>query len=348
MRTNVMNINAFENAMRQRYSSRVTSIDSHTCGEATRLILNGTGEIKGATMREKRRYFMDNLDHIRRQLTREPRGHRDILAAVVTEPVTENASFGLIYMDARRYPHLCGHATIGAVTTFIDLEMIKAPSTGSGIIVDTPSGPMTCGITRQPGKQTSVTISMVPSFAYSMDQPLEVPGLGTISVDTVCVGGFFVMVDAAKAGIDLENEDRHKLTALGMDIIALANEQLTVAHPLRPEVGSIDVVEFHNGAATIPGSGIVVYGEAHMDRSPCGTGTAAKITLLHRKGELSYGEPFTNAGPLGSTFTGRIIGETLVGEIPAVMTEITGQASITGMHEFVVDPADPFPEGYLL
>lgn len=342
-----MNLELLEDGFRRRFPEPVVTVDSHTCGEATRLVVGGVGPVPGRTMKDKRRHFMTELDHLRGLLTREPRGHRDLLAAALTDPVTEGADFGLVYMDAKRYPHLCGHATIGAVATMLDLGLMRAERGRRSVIVDTPSGPMTCTAATAEGAATTATIGMVPSFVHSMGESVDVPGLGRIEVDTVCVGGFFVMVDVGKAGIDLSG-DRRALVDLGMRIIAEADRQLTVAHPERSEVASIDVVEFHDGSAAIPGSGMVVYGESHMDRCPCGTGTAAKMTLLHRKGEFAYGENFENAGPLGSTFCGRIIGETLVGGIPAVRTEITGSAVVTGMHRFVLDPADPFPEGYLL
>lgn len=342
-----MHLDKLRGSFRRRFPAPITTVDSHTCGEATRLIVGGTGPLGGRTMKDKRRYFINELDHVRKLLTREPRGHRDLLAAALTDPVSSDADFGLIYMDARRYPHLCGHATIGAVATLLDLGELKAEQGRLTVIVDTPSGPMTCNAVQAPGQATAVTIGMVPSFVHSLGERVDVPELGSIEVDTVCVGGFFAMVDVTKAGIDLDG-DRHELIALGMRIIAEADRQLTVSHPERAEVASIDVVEFHDGSANIPGAGMVVYGESHMDRCPCGTGTAAKMTLLHRKGEFAYGDNFINAGPLGSTFAGRIIGETLVGGIPAVRTEVTGSAVITGMQDFVLDPADPFPEGYLL
>ena len=230
---------------------------------------------------------------------------------------------------------------------WLDLGVITTQQGRAGVMVDTPSGPMNCAARVIPGRATAVTIGMVPSFVQTMDERVNVPGFGPIDVDTVCVGGFFAMVDVTRAGIDLGG-NRQELVALGMRIIAEANTQLQVSHPERGEVSTIDVVEFHDGGVSHPGAGLIVYGESHMDRSPCGTGTAAKMTLLHRKGAFAYGETYINAGPLGSTFTGRIIEETRVGDLPAVRTEVTGSAVITGMHRFVLDPADPFPEGYLL
>lgn len=340
-----MNRVAIHDRFKQRFPSRWTTVDSHTQGEATRLLLDGTGAIPGATMREKREFFQGNLDHVRRLLTSEPRGHRDLLAAAVTAPVSPDADFGLIYMDARRYPFLCGHATIGAVTTLVELGLIPVRDT---ITVDTPSGPLRTRVTMDGDKVTGVAMRSVRTFAYGLDETLDVSGLGSIRVDTVCVGGYFVMVDADKAGLDMSPENRPSLIPLGMRIIDEANAQLSVSHPERPEVGTVDVVEFYSEPAPGTGRSLVIYGEAHMDRCPCGTGTTAKAALMHRKGTLSPGQHYTNAGPLGTEFTAEIVEETSVGDIPAVRVEVTGSATITGCHSFVLDPADPFPKGFLL
>lgn len=334
----------------RRFSSRVLTIDSHTGGEPTRLIIDGVGPLPGFTMQEKRRHLMENLDSVRLHLTREPRGHRDMVAALVTEPCTEEAGFGLIYMDARRYPFLCGHATIGAVTTLIETGALNPEGEEVRIDVDTPSGPLATKATMNEGLVQSVAILSVPSFVCGENHILKVPGLGNLTVDTVCVGGVFVMVSADQVGLDLTPASGPRLVDLGMKLINLANQQLEVHHPNRPEVRTVDVVEFYDEADSSPGQGrsLVVYGEAHMDRSPCGTGTTAKMTLLHHRGRLALNQPYLNKGPLGTTFEGRVVEETKEGPIPAVIAEIRGSAYITGMHEFYIDPHDPFPEGFLL
>lgn len=332
-----------------RYPDRLLTIDSHTAGEPTRLIVGGLPPIPGATVADKRRYLMEELDHVRLQLTREPRGHRDMVAALVTEPTTEGAAFGLIYMDARRYPYLCGHATIGAVTTLLEAGALEASEPETTVIVDTPSGPMETRARVCDGQVEWVAMEAVPSFVYSESQPLDVPGLGRIPVDTVCVGGFFAMVSAEDAGLTLTAENADSLIEIGMAIIEAANQQLTVRHPLRPEVTTVDVTEFY-AASEQPGQSVsaVVYGESHIDRSPCGTGTSAKMTLLHHRGKLALDQPFINAGLLGTTFEGRLVAETRVGKLPAVVPEVRGSAQVTGVHQFVLDSRDPFPTGFLL
>lgn len=331
------------------YPERIVTVDSHTQGEPTRLIISGFDEPLGATMQKKRAAFTKQYDHVRKLLTMEPRGHRDMFAAAVTQPVSENAAFGLIYMDAQRYPYLCGHATIGAVTTLTETGALELEDGESVVTVDTPSGPIETHAEVKYGKVVSVAIDMVPSFVFDTDCKIDVPYFGVVRADLVCVGGFFAMVSAKAVGIELNPANSLKLTRLGMDIINAANQHLKVYHPQRPEVETVDVVEFYEeGPAAYEGASVVVYGASHMDRSPCGTGTSAKMTLLHHKGKLAVGKNYTNHSPLGTHFTGHVKETASIGKFSAVVAKIKGSAQITGYHNFVVDNRDPFPEGFLL
>ncbi len=337
------------------YPQRITTVDSHTAGEATRLIVDGIGPVPGPTMTGKREYFQQRLDHVRLLLTREPRGHRDILAAALTKPVTLGAAFGLIYMDARRYPHLCGHATIGAVTTLLEIGALRSPQAldedkrDLDLLVDTPSGALPVVARIRNSRVVSVSLTTVPCFAFKTDVGLNVPGqLERIRIDLVYAGGFFAMVDLDQPALQSVELSHRAVIDLGMRIIDLANEQVHVAHPERPEATSVDVVEFYRHPGACQGSGLVIYGESHLDRSPCGTGTAAKLALLHHRGCLPAGQDYVNTGPLGSAFTANIQQTLNVGNFPAVTVRITGSAQITGRHEFVLDEDDPFPQGFLL
>ncbi len=332
----------------QLYPEHFQTIDSHTQGEPTRLLISGIGDLPGNTLKEKRDFFASRYDNLRLLLTQEPRGHRDMFAAVVTQPVTKEAQFGLIYMDAKRYPYLCGHATIGAVTTLIETGAIAAEDGDSVITVDTPSGPLQAHTLVAKGRVLSVGIDMVPSFVFKTDCPLEVPGFGKVTVDLVCVGGFFAMVSAASLGIDLTSANSKELISLGMAIIDSANKQLQVYHPQRAEVNTIDVTEFYAENPDGEGISVVTYGESHMDRSPCGTGTTAKMTLMHHKGRLNLGETYLSKSPLGTAFEGRIVRELTIGEFSGIIGQIRGSATITGFHQFALDPNDPFQQGFLL
>jgi proline racemase len=328
---------------------RIVTLDSHTQGEPTRLLISSTTDIKGATMAAMREDFQARHDQLRCLVTREPRGHRGMFAAALTEPVSPGAHFGLVFMDARRYPYLCGHGTIGAVTTLIETGVLEAPEGESVIIVDTPSGPLKTYPEVKGGRVVSVSIDMVPSFVLHTDTPIEVEGFGRINIDLVCVGGFFAMVPAAGVGLDLVPENSDRLTGLGMAIIDAANRGVTVTHPERPEVATVDVTEFYaEDSAGRSGTSAVVYGESHLDRSPCGTGTTAKMTLMYHKNSLAPGEVYRSISPLGTVFEGRIVEEIRVGDHRGIIGRIKGSATLTGYHQFVIDPEDPFQQGFLL
>jgi proline racemase len=200
------------------------------------------------------------------------------------------------------------------------------------------------------GRVESVAIRMVPSFVYSDYETLSIREFGQLEVATVCVGGFFVMVSTDQIGLDFSPPNRRRLKQLGMQLIHAANQQLTVRHPARPEVKTVDVTEFYDPSSDAQGKGksMVILGEGHMDRSPCGTGTAAKMTLLHHRGQFGVGDTYMNTSPLGTTFQGRLVEETRLGDTTAVVAEVRGSAYITGVHDFIIDPKDPFQEGFLL
>lgn len=345
----MLKLDRIENGFLERYPKRIITIDSHTQGESTRLLVGGVGTLPGSTMKDKRDYFEARYDHVRRLLTCEPRGHRGIMAAVVTGPVSPKGKFGLFYMDARRYPHLCGHATIGAVATLIEAGALIPEGDDTVITVDTPSGPLEAHTRIQNGHVESVSIEMVPSFVFDVDREIEIDGFGKLLVDLVCVGGFFAMVSARSIGIDLIPENSRRLIPLGMAVIEAANQTLRVYHPERPEVNTVDVTQFYDDdPETGNGKSVVIYGESNMDRSPCGTGTTARMTLLHHGGKLSAGGIFKNAGPLGTVFEGRIVKTLSVDKFTGIVGQIQGKAQITGYHQFVVDNNDPFPKGFLL
>ena len=331
--------------------SLVTTIDSHTEGEATRLIVEGPGTIPGATMMEKLSYYKTHYDQVRCLVTQEPRGSRDILAAQVTEAVSPEAAFGLIYMDARRYPYLCGHATIGAVVTLARTGALDLAEGENRVPVDTPSGIMDARAHVEKGQVVSVAINMVPSFVQDTGLVVDVKGFGPVCLDLVCTGGYFAMVDADGLEVAPVMENRAQLIDLGMKIIDAANAQLEVRHPERPDVNTVDVTEFytsdHSGQSPW-GRGVVVYGESHMDRSPCGTGTAAKLALLHHKGHLPMHRPYRNFSPLDTVFEAELTDRTTIGPYEAYVTRIRGRAWITGCHQFIIEETDPFQNGYLI
>jgi len=278
-----------------------------------------------------------------------------MFAGIVTEASTADCQFGIIFMDTRRYPYMCGHGIIGAVTTFIEMGWLPGKTGNACVAVDTPSGVvLTTAVVKKASNELvrveSVCVQMESAFAFLIDQALDVPGYGKFTVDVSFAGGFFVMVPVDQTGLTLTRKDAPKLAHMGMAIIEASNQQIEVQHPSRPYIRSIDVVEFYDpkGHKTLSGKNIVVLGEGHVDRSPCGTGTSAKMALLYSRGELGVGKKFINEGLTGMTFEGTIDREINVGGIPGIVPKIRGTAYITGMHRFVLRPDDPFPEGFLI
>lgn len=337
------------------FENQILTIDLHVAGEPLRLIIDGTPPISGQSMNEKRLYISENMDYVRLLLTKEPRGHRDMFAGIVTDPVNKESHFGIVFMDARRYPYMCGHGIIGAVTAFIEMGWLNAHKGENLVVVETPSGSIrsTAHVREEAGgrlRVESVAIQLESAFAFLLDQSLKVPGYGQFTVDVSFAGGFFVMVPIEQTGLTLTSENAPELARLGMTVIDAGNQQLKVQHPLFPYINTIDVVEFYEpvNKSLMRGKNIVILGEGHVDRSPCGTGTSAKLALLHRRGELRLGQTLVNEGMLGTTFEGRIVREIDVGGIPAIVPEIRGSAYVTGLHRFVLTPGDPFTEGFLV
>ena len=327
----------------------LTGVDSHTAGELNRIIIHGHGRVPGATMAQKREFLMAEADWVRRAACLEPRGHRDLMAAVMTEPVTPGADFGLVYMDSRRYPFLCGTATIGAVSTMIRLGLIPFEPPQTKVLVDTPSGLMTTTAHGGPDGVESVGLEFVPSFVLDQGLELRLHGRPPLKVDTVCAGGFFAMVSSDQIGLDLTVANARELTNLGMEVMRAANEQLSVHHPTRPEVNTVDVTKFYDPSGhPREGRGAMIFGEYHLDRSPCGTGTAAQLALLHRRGELEVGQPFLNRGVLDTEFQATIKRTEMVGDIPGVVAEVRGPAWITSLNHYLVEPGDPLKDGFLI
>lgn len=210
---------------------------------------------------------------------------------------------------------------------------------------------MTVRVTLTDGKIVSLALKMVPSFVYQVDQTVRVDGFGEVVIDLVCTGGYFAMVNTERLGIEPVLENKEILTELGMKIIDAANEQLIVTHPENQTVNTVDVTKFYSTETVdgrIKGRGFVIYGESHMDRSPCGTGTAAKLALLKYRNEIQMGQPYTSISPIGTTFTASIVETTRIGEFEAVVAEIEGGAWITGVHHFYLDKTDPFDKGHLV
>ncbi|RKD33804.1 proline racemase [Thermohalobacter berrensis] len=324
-------------------------VDSHTMGEPTRVVVGGIPNIPGKTMAEKKKYLQENMDDIRTSLMHEPRGHNDMFGSIMTTPVNDEADFGIIFMDGGGYLNMCGHGSIGAVTIAIETGMVKAKEPITEVTMDTPAGLVKAKAKVQNGKVKEVSIVNVPAFHYK-ELEIEVPELGKIKLDISFGGSFFAIVNAKELGLKVKSENISKLIDLGMKIRDIINKNVEIKHPNLEHIKTVDLVEIYD-EPTHPKANlknVVIFGEGQFDRSPCGTGTSAKLATLYSKGHIKENENFIYESILGTLFKGRILGTTKVGNYEAVIPEITGAAYITAFNQFIIDPEDPVKHGFLV
>jgi len=327
----------------------IAAIDSHTAGEPTRVIVAGFPPIPGATVLDKMEYFRQHLDHLRRAVLWEPRGHADMVGAVLVPPSAEGATLGAFFMDAGGYLTMCGHGTMGVITVAIEEGLVACPGGGIGV-VDTPAGPVPFRASVVAGRVEEVTIRNVPSFLLASDVPLVLERAGRVVIDVAYGGNWFALVDVAQLGVPVAAEHLPFFVETGVEILREANVRVPVRHPAIEAPQTIDLVEFYEDGMREGCAGsrnVVVFGRGQYDRSPCGTGTSARLAMLHARGRLALNEPYVSESIIGSTFRARLVAETPVGPIPAVVPEIAGRAWVTGRNTLVVHQQDPFAEGFL-
>lgn len=328
----------------------VWAVDSHTAGEPTRVVVGGLPAIPGSSMAEKKRYLSEEMDWLRRMLMWEPRGHRDMFGSVLTSPCEEGADLGIVFMDGGGYLDMCGHGTIGAATVAVEMGLVRAREPETVVRFDTPAGLVEARVRVEGGRAVEVSVVNVPSFLYRGGVSVEVEGVGEVTVDVAFGGNFFAVVDSDELGLRLVPEEASRLVEVGLRIREAVDAAVRAVHPERPHLEGVRLVEF-SGHPLNPAAhrrNAVVFGDGQLDRSPCGTGTSAKMAVLHARGELGVGEDFVHESVLGTLFRGRILGRTRVGPFEAVIPQITGRAHITGFCQFVLDPQDPLGEGFRL
>jgi len=333
---------------RMKLSKVVTVVDSHTAGMPTRVITGGIPNIPGRTMAEKRDYFTQNMDHLRTMLLFEPRGHQGMFGAVLTSPCRDEADVGVFYLDSKGTEDMCGHGTIGVTTTLIELGMIPAKEPVTKVTLDTPAGLIQAEAKSSNGMVENVTLRNVPSFLYQGDKVIKVPNIGNVKVDIGYGGNWFAFVSAEEIGVKVRIEAIEDLINKGVAIRDAVQRQVKTSHPdphIDPEIKDVMICD----ASTNPrahAKNVVIFPKRGFDRSPCGTGTSARMAALYAKGKLGLNEEFVHESVIGSLFRGRLVKETKVGDIAAVVPEITGSAYLTGIHQFVIDPRDPYKYGF--
>jgi len=344
-----------------RISRMIHAVDTHVCGEPGRVIVGGVLDVPGASMFEKMQWLAREADDLRLRMLREPRGYPAANCNLVLPPTRPEADAGYVIMEQVEYPAMSGTNTIAVATVLIETGMVASREPVTELVLEAPAGLIRVRADVEDGKVRRVTFENVPAFAVHLDAVVEVPELGAITVDVAWGGMFYAIADADQLGLQLTPDQAADAVRLGEMVKAATQEQLaTPVHPENPEIRGVTIAQLSapptHPAAHRKNTVIVSTGKLDwerpstwtgvLDRSPCGTGTCAKMAALWAKGELGLDEDFVHEGILGTTFTGRLLRETEVAGTPAVVPTIAGTAWITGFAQYVLDPDDPFPEGF--
>lgn len=336
-----------------RASRMIHTVESHTEGMPTRVVVGGVGTLPGATMAERRRRFIDTSDDLRTFLMYEPRGHGAMSGAILQPASRPDADWGVVFIEVSGCLPMCGHGAIGVATVLVETGMVEVAEPVTSIALDTPAGLVTAEVAVEGGRATSVTIRNVPSFVDRLDATVSVPRWGDVRYDLAFGGNFYAIVDTEQLGLRVDVAAKDDLLRAGLDIMAAINATEPPKHPLHDQ-GNPDTDVCHHVQLVDPSSTpahsrhAMAIHPGWFDRSPCGTGTSARLAQLVARGQFDVGDELVNESIIGSRFVGRVVEHTTVAGLPAVIPTITGRAWITGTAQYVLDPTDPFAAGFLL
>jgi proline racemase len=300
-------------------------------------------------MFNRMRHLATRRDNLRTLLMYEPRGHASMSGAILQPPARPDADVGVVFIEVSGCLPMCGHGAIGTATVLVETGMVEAREPVTLIRLDTPAGLVEASVQVSEGRARSVTIRNVPSYLHLRDAPVRVPGLGDVLVDLAFGGNFYALLPAASAGLAVSPGLHDRLVAAGLAVMDAVNEQLEFAHPDNPEIRECHHVIFTEPACgDRPARAAVAIHPGWLDRSPCGTGTSARMAQLAARGQLGLQQDFVHGSVIGTTFTGRLVGAATVGGFPAVIPTVRGRAWLTGLAHYLLDPDDPFPAGFLM
>ena len=331
-----------------RTTRNIQVVGCHAEGEIGDVIVGGVTPPQGATMYEKMRNFERDSDHIRRFLISEPRGSVARHVNLLVPPTRKDCDAGVIIMEPTEYPPMSGSNTMATVTVLLETGIVPMQEPETIVMLETPAGPVRARATCRDGRCISVEIGNVPCFAIALDQRIEVEGHGTITLDVSYGGMIYAIVDATKLGFQVTANEARELAVLGEKVRLAAREQIKAVHPENPGISGVSIVQLNRPYAGTgkPTRNTCIVSPGRSDRSPTGTGTSARMAVLHAKGQMKVGDTLIHESLIGSQFTGRIIEETTVGGRPAIRPTIEGRAFITGTMSYFLDPADPWTDGY--
>ena len=340
----------------------IHAVDLHACGEPGRVIVGGVLDVPGETMFDKMQHLSQKADSLRLRMLREPRGYPAANCNLILPSNNPDAVAGFVIMEQTEYPGMSGTNTICVVTTLIETGMVEVNEPFTEFKLDTPAGLIAIRAEVSNGKATNVTFENVPAFSVYTNKSISVPEIGDVKVDVAYGGMFYVILDSEELGLELSPKNGGEIVRIAEMVKTIAAEELPVVHPENKDISGITIAVVSgppdNPDATLKNAVVVSTGKLDwkqpetwkgvIDRSPCGTGTCAKMASLFEKKLLNMNADFVHEGILGTTFTGRLVRKTKVGNYDAVVPTITGRAWITGFAQYVVDVSDPFPEGFTI
>ncbi|MEU7423170.1 proline racemase family protein [Streptomyces sp. NPDC040750] len=325
------------------------AVDSHTEGMPTRVITGGIGTVPGASMNERRLYFREHRSAVKELLMNEPRGHPAMSGAILQPPSRPDCDWGVIYIEVSGYLPMCGHGTIGVATVLVETGMVEVVEPVTTIRLDTPAGVVVAEVAVENGAAREVTLRNVPSFATALDREATLPDGRTVTYDLAYGGNFYAILPLDAFGLPFDRSRKDDILAAGLSLMNVINAEAEPVHPADPSIRGCHHVHLYAPGATARHSRhAMVIHPGWFDRSPCGTGTSARMAQLHARGELPLRTEFVNESFIGTRFTGRLLDTTEVAGVAAVLPSFTGRAWITGTAQYLLDPTDPFPEGFVL
>jgi trans-L-3-hydroxyproline dehydratase len=330
---------------------QITTVEMHTGGEPVRIITAGFPPVLGDTLLAKRRHVHAKLDHLRRMLMAEPRGHADMYGALLVEPDAPDADLAVLFLHNEGYSTMCGHAVIALGRFAVDRKLVAAREPETTVRIQCPCGLVTASVEVQGRRAGRVRFTSVPAFAYARDAVVVTEVFGPVILDVAYGGAFYGILPASQLGLDLQHSPLARIVEAALQIKAAAMEQLALAHPTEPDLAylyGIILTDDMSPEGRGPTANICVFAAGQVDRSPTGSGVTARLALMHRRRQVDIGESRAFSSITGTEFTGRVIAETTVGPHPAVLVEVTGEAFYTGEASFTCEPEDPLGGGFLL
>jgi proline racemase len=326
----------------------LTTIDAHAGGEPLRIVTSGVPPLRGATILDRRREMLEQHDHIRRALMWEPRGHADMYGAIVTSPVTPEADYGVLFMHNEGYSTMCGHGIIALTTVLVESGQLPASAGQRVVGYDTPAGFVRAHARVAGGRVLEVAFENVASFVYA-DAVATETVWGAFSVPVMFGGAFYALADASLANLEVTPHQVRDLIDFGMAVKQAVEQQLDIVHPTDPDLrGLYGTIVTGSPSEGADGRNVTIFADGEVDRSPCGTGTAARLAWLYATDQIRMQQTYVHESIIGTRFSGRVLRETSVAGVPAIVPEIAGRAFLTGYQTFIVEPDDPTRDGFLV